>query len=62
MISSSHDPNVLISKRWGLSGDIPIQCDFDGDHLFDYTLFRPSTTQWISHLSSNPSFHFVHQW
>ncbi|UJR11272.1 hypothetical protein I4U23_015454 [Adineta vaga] len=62
MISSSNDPNILITKYWGLSGDIPVQCNFDGDKFFDYTVFRPSTSQWISHLSSNPYFQYIHKW
>lgn len=62
MISSSNDPNILLTKLWGISGDIPVQCNFDGDKFFDYTVFRPSTAQWISHLSSNSSFQYIHQW
>lgn len=62
MVSSSNDPNVLITKFWGLPGDIPVRCNFDGDKFFDFTVFRPSTAQWISHLSSNPSFQYIHRW
>jgi hypothetical protein len=38
--------------QWGLSGDVPLICDFDGDRKSDLTLFRPTTGQWFVRYSS----------
>lgn len=34
------------------ASDIPVSGDFDGDGLWDYGVFRPSTSQWIIHNST----------
>ncbi len=62
IISSSNDPNVLITKFWGLPGDHPVHGDFDGDHLYDFTIFRPATARWSTFLTTNPAFQYVHVW
>jgi hypothetical protein len=46
----------------GQPGDIPAPSNFDGDKFADFTMFRPSTAEWISHLSSNPNFIYTHRW
>jgi len=46
----------------GLPGDIPVRANFDGDRYFDFTVFRPSTSQWITELSSNPAYIYTHVW
>ena len=62
MVASSFDPSVMIVKVWGLPGDLPIPCNFDGDRFVDFTVFRPSTGEWLSYLSSNPIFAYTHVW
>ena len=45
---------VVYSSNWtsnggvqyGLPGDIPVPCDYDGDSITDYAIFRPSTGTW----------------
>jgi uncharacterized delta-60 repeat protein len=38
---------------WGISGDIPVGGDYDGDTVTDLTVFRPSEGNWYFFQSSN---------
>ena len=39
--------------QWGLPGDVPVPADFDGDHLADLAVWRPSTGVWWIRKSSD---------
>lgn len=62
MSASTLHPNIMKVQQWGIPGDIPAQGNYDGDKAADFTVFRPSTGEWISHLSSNPLFGYRHRW
>lgn len=37
--------------QWGVAGDVPISGDFDGDHIQDLVVYRPSSGSWFMRLS-----------
>lgn len=34
------------SQQWGLSGDVPVPGDYDGDGKTDFSIFRPTSNAW----------------
>ena len=45
-------PSIWAYYQWGLSGDIPIPADFDGDGRTDLAIYRPSDGGWYIRYSS----------
>jgi hypothetical protein len=61
-IVPSSNPGAPTTQAWGVSGDIPIQGDFDGDGKSDLAVWRPSTGNWYVIPSSNPGSPYLQQW
>jgi hypothetical protein len=40
-------PGGIESTPWGLSRDIPVAGDFDGDGVDDFAVYRPDSRQWF---------------
>jgi hypothetical protein len=46
ILLSSMNYTTYISHLWGVTGDIPVLGDFDGDGKTDITGYRPSNGGW----------------
>jgi len=45
------------TQQWGMSGDVPVPGDYDGDGKTDFSVFRPNTNQWwIMRSSDNTAY------
>ena len=62
--SRGYDYNFDVFQ-WGLSNDVPLAADFDGDGRSDLAVYRPSTGEWWIRYSLGGysySSYAVHQW
>ena len=48
--------------NWGVSGDVPVPADYDGDGFTDAGVWRPSTGEWFVLLSASEGVSQVTQW
>jgi hypothetical protein len=59
--SSNYATNLVVS--WGVSTDIPVTGDYDGDGKADPAVYRPSTGQWfVLKSSTNYETDIVEAW
>ena len=56
------NPSSQMVKQWGISGDVPLRGDFDGDGINDIAVWRPSSGEWYIIPSSNPGSPITQQW
>jgi hypothetical protein len=60
---SSTNYTTYVSYQWGLSADIPVPGDYDGDGLTDIAVYRPATGSWyVLQSSSQYSTYVARQW
>ncbi|MDQ3679835.1 MAG: FG-GAP-like repeat-containing protein [Actinomycetota bacterium] len=38
--------NTVLTRQWGLPGDVPVPADYDGDRRLDFAVWRPSSGEW----------------
>ena len=52
ILQSSTTSVRRVTFQWGLSGDVPVPGDYDGDGMTDLAVWRPSTGTWFIRPSS----------
>lgn len=53
LVPSTLSATGTASYQWGLSTDIPVSGDLDGDGLLDLAVYRPSSGRWYIIFSSH---------
>ncbi|PYS97789.1 MAG: hypothetical protein DMF63_18840 [Acidobacteria bacterium] len=51
-----------IAQSWGTNGDKPVPGDYDGDGKTDFSIFRPSSSQWFVLQSSDSAWAPIISW
>ena len=46
MMQSMNNNSTWVSVTWGISTDVTVQGDYDGDGKTDCAVYRPSTGTW----------------
>ncbi|MGI8960450.1 MAG: FG-GAP repeat domain-containing protein [Bryobacteraceae bacterium] len=60
-IKQNNNGGAVVSKQWGLSGDVPLTGDWDGDGKLDMAVWRPSNGYFYTIPSSTPAAPIVKQ-
>jgi FG-GAP-like repeat/FG-GAP repeat len=62
ILSDNNNGGAPSQQQWGITGDIPVPGDYDGDGHPDFAVWRPSEGNWYILPSSHPNTPIVQQW